>query len=291
MYQISFKYSLRSVEDAIEKLNIEEIFNVFYTPPFEVITTDYGYEYEETLSDELIDVNVIVEEDNEIEVARVKAIIGRVLGVKEFSVTHVEIQQYEPSFEPIDLGNGWIVGEPDYYEEGKQKMNFIPQGAFGTGLHETTQECLRYILNRDLSGLKVIDLGTGSGILSIAASLKNASKITAVDIRDVREEIEFNSDLNDIANIDVVVGDVLKDSSNIDKEYDLTIINIGGEETDMFMKFIDNHTKQDGTLLVSGLVEWSFEKVIRIVEKYGFKLEERFQTNEWCTAVMKRSIR
>lgn len=289
MYQISFKYSLRTVEDAIEKLNIEEIFNIFYTPPFEVITTDYGYEYEETLSDELIDVNVIVDEDNEVEVARVKGIIERVLEVKDFTITKVEVEQYEPNFEPIDLGNGWIVGEPDYYEEGKQKMNFVPQGAFGTGIHETTQECLRYILKRDFKGLKVLDLGTGSGILAIGAALKNAAKITAVDIRDVREEIEFNSSLNDIDNIDVVVGDVLKDSSNIDKQYDLTIINIGGEETEMFMKFIDKHTKQDGTLLVSGLVEWSFDKVIRMVEKYGFKLEERFQTNEWCTAVMKRA--
>ena len=53
------------------------------------------------------------------------------------------------------------------------------------------------------------------------------------------------------------------------------------------MDFIKEHLIPDGKILVSGLVEWSFDKVKTIVESYGFKLEEKFQTNEWVTAIFK----
>ena len=53
------------------------------------------------------------------------------------------------------------------------------------------------------------------------------------------------------------------------------------------MDFIKNHLAKDGQILVSGLVEWSFDKVKEKVESYGFKLSEKYQTNEWITAVFK----
>ncbi|MDZ5017185.1 hypothetical protein GNF72_18685, partial [Clostridium perfringens] len=63
--------------------------------------------------------------------------------------------------------------------------------------------------------------------------------------------------------------------------------NIGGEETELFMNFIKDHLNINGNLLVSGLVEWSFDKVKSIVESYGFELEKKYQTNEWITATFK----
>ena len=57
----------------------------------------------------------------------------------------------------------------------------------------------------------------------------------------------------------------------------------------MFMEFINNHLNKNGNLLVSGLVEWSFDEVKANVEKYSFKFIEKYQTNEWCTAAFKKS--
>ena len=69
--------------------------------------------------------------------------------------------------------------------------------------------------------------------------------------------------------------------------FDWIFINIGGEETLMFMDLIKNHLKEDGYLLVSGLVEWSFDKIKSSVCDCGYELIEKHQSNEWCTAIFK----
>ena len=191
-------------------------------------------------------------------------------------------------FPAIHLDEKYVIASPEEEFEGKTKINFISQGAFGTGLHETTQDILKLILNElDLRGKSVLDIGTGSGILSIASAIAGASEVVAVDIRDVEDEVMLNASLNNLNNIEVVVGDILENSNLINKNFDWIFINIGGEETKMFMKYIKEHLNPNGDILVSGLVEWSFDEVKENVESYGFKLVSKHQTNEWVTAIFK----
>lgn len=285
MFIISYKLPYEKLDSTIEKLAINDVYNVFYENPLEITTDDYGYGYiEREDEDEEIVLKVAFEEEDGLEEFKEK-----LKNILEMDYISVEENNYDYTiydFPAIHLDDKYVIASPDEEFEGKTKINFISQGAFGTGLHETTQDILKLILNDlNLKNKTVLDIGTGSGILSIAASISGAKSVVAVDIRDVEDEVMLNASLNNLTNIEAVVGNILEDKTLIKENFDWIFINIGGEETKMFMEYIKNHLNENGNLLVSGLVEWSFDEVKENVESYGFKLQSKHQTNEWVTAV------
>lgn len=283
MFIISYKLPYEKLDSTIEKLVINDVYNVFYENPLEITTDDYGYGYIEREDEEIV-LKVAFEEEDGLEEFKEK-----LKNILEMDYISVEENNYDYTiydFPAIHLDDKYVIASPDEEFEGKTKINFISQGAFGTGLHETTQDILKLILNDlNLKNKTVLDIGTGSGILSIAASISGAKSVVAVDIRDVEDEVMLNASLNNLTNIEAVVGNILEDKTLIKENFDWIFINIGGEETKMFIEYIKNHLNENGNLLVSGLVEWSFDEVKENVESYGFKLQSKHQTNEWVTAV------
>ncbi|MFQ7822900.1 MULTISPECIES: 50S ribosomal protein L11 methyltransferase [Clostridium] len=283
MFIISYKLPYEKLDSTIEKLAINDVYNVFYENPLEITTDDYGYGYIEREDEEIV-LKVAFEEEDGLEEFKEK-----LKNILEMDYISVEENNYDYTiydFPAIHLDDKYVIASPDEEFEGKTKINFISQGAFGTGLHETTQDILKLILNDlNLKNKTVLDIGTGSGILSIASSISGAKSVVAVDIRDVEDEVMLNASLNNLTNIEAVVGNILEDKTLIKENFDWIFINIGGEETKMFMEYIKNHLNENGNLLVSGLVEWSFDEVKENVESYGFKFQSKHQTNEWVTAV------
>ena len=291
MIEISFKVKEREIDETINKLVTIGLESTYYDAPYEVTINSNGYGFIEK-EDEYVDLKVYPEESSmECCEKHIDNIVGTLnIDRKSINMTEIKDDNYQQPFEAVDLKNGWVIAEPGDDTEYKiGKINFESQGSFGTGLHETTQDLLRYILEDDFENLSVLDLGTGSGILSLAVSIRRAEKITALDIRDVTEEVLYNAGLNNLSNIDVVINDVTKEDAYIDGTFDVVIINIGGEETLASMNLIDSVLKKGGRLFVSGLVEWSASEVLKSIEDRGYTIIKKCQTNEWVTAILSKN--
>ena len=291
MFEISFPVKHSEIDSVLNKLIAIGLDSTYYDAPYEVTVDSNGYGFYEKEND-FTELKAYPSEDNKEQCLKYIEEIKDSVNVEgEIKLTEIREDNWQQPFEPVDLNNGWIIAEPEAevsFEKGK--INFESQGSFGTGLHETTQDFLRYILDEDFSGLKVLDLGTGSGILSIAAALKNAEHVTALDIRDVTEEVMYNAVLNNITNIDVVINDVTSHESNVKENYDVVFINIGGDETLSCMDLINDVIKDDGKLFVSGLVEWSSDEIYKELNKMGYNLIKKTKTNEWVTMVLQKEI-
>ena len=288
MFEISFPVKHSEIDSVLNKLISIGLDSTYYDAPYEVTVDSNGYGFFEK-ENEVADLKVYpIENDKESCLRHIEE-IKKVLNIQDnIKLSEIKEDNWQQPFEPVDLKNGWVIAEPDdeiSYEKGK--INFESQGSFGTGLHETTQDLLRYILEEDFTGLNVLDLGTGSGILSIAAALRNAKHIIALDIRDVTSEVLYNASLNNIQNIDLLVNDVTSKNLAVDEKFDVVFINIGGEETLSSMELINNVIKDNGILFVSGLVEWSSNEIYNELNNQGYNLVKKTKTNEWVTMVLK----
>jgi len=129
-------------------------------------------------------------------------------------------------FKPLLIGNRCLVRAPFHtdYEPAEFELVIEPKMAFGTGNHETTTLVAEQILNMDLAGKTVLDMGCGTGILGMLASMKGAKSVTSIDIDTWSfESTVENARLNSIENIEAQLGDA-KLLGN--KKYEIIFANI-----------------------------------------------------------------
>lgn len=200
-------------------------------------------------------------------------------------------------FKPICIGEkllikpSWEQASPD---EKRKILEIDPASSFGTGQHNTTQLCLELIEKNLTEGDRILDLGCGSGILSIGALLLGAKSAFAVDIDENSVKIaEENAQKNQIPKDKYTAkcGNIIDDedfSASIGSEYDLVCANIVADVligmSDKFSGFVKN----DGMLIVSGIIDSRKDEVLDVIKAKGFELMEIREKDDWVAASFKK---
>lgn len=206
-------------------------------------------------------------------------------------------ESWKRYFHPFDLGERlticppWEAAEPAL---GRVLLMIDPGAAFGTGLHATTQLCLLALERLHTVGARVLDMGCGSGILGIAASLLGAAQVTAVDVDPVALRItEENIALNNLhgRSMQLLCGDVLSDSSlaeRVGPGYTLAFANIVSDVILAMRHFLFNCLAASGVLVVSGILDERAEEVLGALIATGFLLREKRSMDGWTALVVSR---
>ena len=155
--------------------------------------------------------------------------------------------------------------------------------AFGTGLHETTNLCIEQLQQLQLDNKSVLDIGCGSGILSVASSKLGAKEVFATDIDPLAVEATLdNAELNKISNINAVEGSLL---DKVDKKYDVVIANILLNVLDILIPDLPKALEKDGIFICSGLINSQRDKIVNILEKNNLEIVEISEKGEWISVI------
>ncbi|AUB53741.1 MULTISPECIES: 50S ribosomal protein L11 methyltransferase [Enterococcus] len=162
-----------------------------------------------------------------------------------------------------------------------------PGMAFGTGTHPTTSLTLQALESTLRGGETVLDVGTGSGVLSIAAKHLGAKEVYAYDLDEVAvRSAKENMDLNEVAkDVHVSANDLLK---GIEIESDVIVANILADIILLMIPDAWRLLKQTGTLIVSGIIEEKKEMVLAAMEEQGFVVDQVFQQKDWYAIMLKK---
>ncbi len=163
---------------------------------------------------------------------------------------------------------------------GEVTITLDPGMAFGTGLHPTTQLCLLALEELMEPGMRVLDVGTGSGILAIAAAKLGAAEVLAVDIeavavRTARENVALNG-------VDCVVRVEPGSVDSVERgRYDLVLANILAEIVARLAPDLARHMARDGWLVASGILDTRVPIVERALAVAGLDVVRRWQSEDW----------
>ena len=200
------------------------------------------------------------------------------------------IEIWRKHYKPMKFGKvvvcpAWIDYEP---KEDEVKVLIDSNMAFGTGEHETTSMVVE-LLQDYISGVKtVIDVGTGSGILGIAAAKLGAPKVFMSDIDYVAvKTAAHNCEMNGVADkCEVCLNDLLSEK-NVKGE--LLLANITADVLLILSRTVVNHIVSGGIMIMSGIIKSRVDEVIERYTSLGFTLEKRRDKGEWIALVMKKS--
>jgi len=191
-------------------------------------------------------------------------------------------------FRPFPVGQRlWITPTWDatVRPAGRLVIELDPGMAFGSGLHPSTQLCLMVLEDHLRGAERVVDVGTGSGVLSIAAARLGAAKVLAVDIDPVAVDVaQHNVAHNGVAEIvEVRAGDLLR---GVEERADLILANLTADIHLDFLPTVADHLAPGGRVVASGIVADRQLEVEAVAAASGLRVEEARRDAEWRCLVL-----
>ena len=199
------------------------------------------------------------------------------------------INNWKQYFKPIPVGQKLLI-RPTWEEVqdsgGRTVLDLDPGLAFGTGTHETTRLCMELLEQYVRPGMNVLDVGCGSGILSVAALLLGADKAVGVDIDElaVKTAVE-NAEINHVENRFTGICGNLTDQ--VTGTYDIVVANIVADVIIMLTKDVEQFMKPDTVYLMSGIIDTREQDVLAAVEQH-FTIIDRKEEKGWVALSAKR---
>lgn len=214
--------------------------------------------------------------------------------------------------EDIDWINNWKQYFKQFYvddiliipsweevkEEDKDRMiiHIDPGTAFGTGMHETTQLCIRQLKKYVTEDTEMLDVGTGSGILSIVALKLGAKHAVGTDLDPCAvPAVEENKEDNEIPvqDFDMMIGNIIDDKEVQDavgyEKYDIVAANILADVLVPLTPVIVNQMKKGGIYITSGIIDQKEETVVKAVKDAGLEVLEVTYQGEWVSVTARKN--
>ena len=193
-------------------------------------------------------------------------------------------ESWKQYYKPVPLGKVTIVPAWEKYDarDGEVIIRMDPGMAFGTGTHETTRLVIRLMQDLPIEGKRVLDVGTGSGILSICASKLGAKSCNAYDIDPVAVKVARENAVADgCDNITVGVSDLLRGVDLSGGKYDFCVANIVADIIIRMLPDVRDYVIEGSPLILSGIIGERADEVREAVIKNGFTVEREIKENDW----------
>ena len=188
----------------------------------------------------------------------------------------------------------WEDVKPE--DEDKMVIHIDPGTAFGTGMHETTQLCIRQIRKHVTPDTEILDVGCGSGILGMLALKFGAKHSVGTDLDTCAIDATYeNMEVNGISKdqYEVMIGNIIDDKAVQDKVgyecYDIVVANILADVLVALTPVIVNQLKKGGIYITSGIIDDKEETVVEAVKKAGLEVLEVTYQGEWVSVTARKN--
>jgi len=192
-------------------------------------------------------------------------------------------EEWEKTIEPIKVSEKFVI-KPSFKDyiprENEIVLTIDPKMSFGTGYHQSTRLMIKLIEKYISPGMKVLDVGTGTGVLAIASAKLGAEKVVAVENDEVCiENANENFVKNETENrCEFILGHITNVEEN---NFDLVLANINKHILFEIVSEIKKRLKTSGIVILSGIVESDEEGIIMHYTSLGFRLLEKMSEDEW----------